>query len=98
LRNTTPIYLGCQNINSYFPDNVICLSGNVDKDIELLKSICSEPNKYVKQIDGKKNNGYCECEECYTKMDVTKSAYCLKVKKYLNIFYKNRIFMYHKNI
>ena len=54
MRNTTPIYLGCQNINSYFPDNVICLSGNVDKDIELLKSICSEPNKYVKQIDGKK--------------------------------------------
>jgi len=54
LRNTTPIYLGCQNINSYFPDNVICLSGNVDKDIELLKSICSEPNKYVKLIDGKK--------------------------------------------
>ena len=54
LRNTTPIYIGCQNINSYFPDNVICLSGNVDKDIELLKSICRGPNKYVKQIDGKK--------------------------------------------
>lgn len=54
LRNTTPLYWGCQNIDSYFPDNVIHLCGNVDRDIELLKSICSEPNKYVKQIDGKK--------------------------------------------
>lgn len=51
LCETTPIYLGCKNIDSYFPDNVIHLTGNVENDFKLLKHICEEPQKYKKNID-----------------------------------------------
>ena len=54
LCNTTPIYHGCINIDSYFPDNVIHLSGEVEKDILLLSKICANPSKYAKKIDTKK--------------------------------------------
>jgi len=50
---TTPIYLGCKNINNYFPNYVINLSGNVIDDIKLLESICLNPNKYIKNINQK---------------------------------------------
>ena len=51
LSNTTPIYLGCKNIESYFPDNVIHLSGDVHKDMNLLIDILRHPSVYYKKID-----------------------------------------------
>lgn len=50
LCSTTPVYWGCTRILDYFPMNVIILSGDVDKDIGLLRSILSEPNKYKANI------------------------------------------------
>ena len=52
--NCNPIYLGCRNIDSYF-DNVIKLSGQVEKDIFLLKKILKKPNQYFNNIYNKKH-------------------------------------------
>jgi len=51
LCGTTPIYQGCCNIDGYFPDNVILLSGDLEKDILLLKNIVVNPEHYKKKID-----------------------------------------------
>lgn len=51
LYGTTPIYWGCRNINEYFPNNTISLSGKVEDDIQLLELILQNPDKYVKQLD-----------------------------------------------
>lgn len=51
LAGTTPIYMGCRNIDSYFPDNIIGLTGNVHSDMELLKNIAVNPSKYKKNIN-----------------------------------------------
>lgn len=48
---TTPVYLGCKNIDNYFPNSVIKLVGNIDDDIKLLESICLNPDKYIKNIN-----------------------------------------------
>lgn len=48
---TTPIYLGCKNIESFFPNQYIQLTGNIDEDMNLLERICMEPDNYQKQID-----------------------------------------------
>jgi len=48
---TTPVYLGCRNIDMYFPGNLLVLSGDLSKDIELLKKIHSNPENYKKKID-----------------------------------------------
>jgi hypothetical protein len=37
LANTIPIYMGCRNIDSYFPDMVIKISGNIQADISMLR-------------------------------------------------------------
>jgi hypothetical protein len=50
LCSTTPIYLGCKNIKDYFSDNVIFLSGNVEKDMFLLTNIIKNPEQYKKNI------------------------------------------------
>jgi hypothetical protein len=47
---TTPVYLGCTNIDTYFPGMVIRLSGGVDKDMELLRAILNNPEQYRRQI------------------------------------------------
>lgn len=54
LTSTIPVYLGSKNINKYFPSEVICLSGNVDRDMELLEDICNYPEKYQRNLDIKK--------------------------------------------
>lgn len=54
LCNTTPVYLGCKHIQDYFPEEVICMSGNVDEDIELIKNIIRNPDRYKKTIDVEK--------------------------------------------
>jgi hypothetical protein len=47
---TTPVYLGCTNIDTYFPEMVIRLSGDVDKDMDLLMSILNHPEEYRRSI------------------------------------------------
>jgi Glycosyltransferase family 10 (fucosyltransferase) C-term len=44
--STVPIYLGCENIDTYFPKSVIHLSGDIQKDMNLLTDICRNPDKY----------------------------------------------------
>ena len=51
LTSTVPIYLGCRNILNKFEKNVILLSGNIDRDMELLHNICREPGNYEKTIE-----------------------------------------------
>jgi len=51
LTNTTPVYLGCKNIDTYFPDNVVHLTGGIENDMKLLTDICVNPSKYKKLID-----------------------------------------------
>lgn len=45
--NTIPIYLGCTNISNYMGD-VLCLTGNLQEDINLLTNICNKPKEYTK--------------------------------------------------
>jgi hypothetical protein len=40
-----------KNIDQYFPNEVIKLTGNVDNDIILIKNICENPDKYLLNID-----------------------------------------------
>jgi len=49
-----PIYMGAKNIDKYFPDTYIKLSGDIQSDMNLLTDICSNPNNYYKQIDYEK--------------------------------------------
>ena len=51
LTSTVPVYLGCKNITSYFPSDVIRLSGDIDQDMELLEDICNYPEKYKRTLD-----------------------------------------------
>lgn len=51
LHGTTPIYLGCTDIDTYFPNNVISLTGNINKDMSILRDICMDSDKYIKSID-----------------------------------------------
>lgn len=44
--STVPVYLGCENIDTYFPNSVIHLSGDIQKDMNLLTDICRNPDKY----------------------------------------------------
>ena len=51
LTNTVPIYLGCTKIEEYFGDNVIQMSGDIKKDLQLICDIVNYPEKYQKNID-----------------------------------------------
>jgi len=51
LYSSTPIYLGCHNIKNYFPNDVICLTGDVKNDIEMLSCILCNSMKYYKKPD-----------------------------------------------
>jgi len=51
LCSTTPVYLGCKNINKYFENDVICLTGNLTEDMTLIANILKEPLKYYKKLD-----------------------------------------------
>jgi len=48
---TTPVYLGCKNIDQYFPEMVIKLSGDLDQDFALLGDILANPDAYIKPVD-----------------------------------------------
>jgi len=51
LCSTTPIYWGCRNIENYFPDSSIPLSGVIDSDIMMLTNILKNPAEFKKNID-----------------------------------------------
>ena len=51
LVGTNPIYLGCLNIDKYFPNMVIKITGNIDEDMKLIEEICNNPDKYYKPVD-----------------------------------------------
>ena len=51
LCQTTPIYLGCQNIDTYFPKTVLKLTGDIEEDMALLTDICQNKERYLKNID-----------------------------------------------
>lgn len=51
LCGTIPIYLGCKTIEKYFPNEVIRLSGVIDKDVLLIEDLIKNPEKYKKNID-----------------------------------------------
>jgi hypothetical protein len=51
LCGTTPVYIGCRNIDNYFPNTVIKMNGYIEKDILLIQDILKSPAKYVKDID-----------------------------------------------
>jgi len=51
IANCSPIYLGCRNIETYFPNNVIYLTGDVKQDVAVLENIIKNPHAYKKQID-----------------------------------------------
>lgn len=48
---TIPIYWGCPNVEKEYPNHNIFLTGELNKDIILLKHILINPNKYKKTID-----------------------------------------------
>ena len=49
-----PIYLGCLNIDKYFKDYVVHLTGNLYQDMEIINEILINPDKYYKKVDIKK--------------------------------------------
>ena len=51
LMNVVPVYLGCVNIEKYFPNNIVKLTGNVNNDMLLITDIMNNPDKYKKNID-----------------------------------------------
>lgn len=52
LYGTTPLYLGCINVDSYLPnENIIKLTYDIEEDMKLIQDIIENPNKYLKQID-----------------------------------------------
>ena len=51
LCQSIPIYLGCYNIDTYFPKTVVHLSGMLEQDMQLLQDICASPAKYISPVD-----------------------------------------------
>lgn len=48
--NTTPIYLGCIEIDTYFPGQVIHLTGDIKTDAGRLVHISKNPSTYIREI------------------------------------------------
>lgn len=51
MTHTIPIYLGCRNIEKYFGNNVIKMTGNIEDDMKLITDIVYFPEKYRRTID-----------------------------------------------
>ena len=54
--NTTPIYLGCIEIDTYFPGQVIHLTGDLKYDTGLLVHISKKPSTYIREIKHHEND------------------------------------------
>jgi hypothetical protein len=48
--NTTPIYLGCIEIDTYFPGQVIHLTGDIKTDAGRIVNISKNPSTYIREI------------------------------------------------
>lgn len=48
--NTTPVYLGCIEIDTYFPGQVIHLTGDIKTDAGRLVNISKNPSTYIREI------------------------------------------------
>lgn len=51
LCSCVPVYLGCKNIENYFPGQVIRLTGNLMDDLRIITDIVRNPEQYKKHID-----------------------------------------------
>lgn len=49
--STTPLYLGCHNIKKYFGNDVICLTGNLEVDMNMFTHILKDPMKHYRRLD-----------------------------------------------
>jgi hypothetical protein len=54
--NTTPVYLGCIEIDTYFPGQVIHLTGDIKTDAGRLVHISKNPSTYVREINHIEND------------------------------------------
>ena len=54
--NTTPIYLGCVEIDTYFPGQVIHLTGDIKTDAGRLVHISKNPSTYIREIKHTEND------------------------------------------
>jgi hypothetical protein len=54
--NTTPIYLGCTKIDTYFPGQVIHLTGDITRDAKMLVDISNNPSIYIREIKHEDND------------------------------------------
>ena len=46
-----PVYLGCRNIDEFFPGMIIKLTGDLPTDMRLLADICANPDKFSKTVN-----------------------------------------------
>jgi len=46
----TPVYLGCYQIQEYFPDMYVELTGNLKEDLRRIESMYKNPNQYIRPI------------------------------------------------
>ena len=52
--NCIPIYMGARRVEEYFPGVSIHLSGDINRDMGLIRDICMYPDKYNRNIDYEK--------------------------------------------
>ena len=51
----TPVYMGCRNIEEFLPDMTIKLTGILSHDMDIIRKICQEPDKYELNAKIKEN-------------------------------------------
>ena len=54
--NTIPVYWGCKNINKYYKNSCVQLSGNLTQDLRLILDITRRPQKYRRSLKAAQND------------------------------------------
>jgi hypothetical protein len=54
--NTTPVYLGCIEIDTYFPGQVVHLTGDIKMDTNMLVHMSESPSNYIRDIKHDEND------------------------------------------
>ena len=54
--NTTPVYLGCIEIDTYFPGQVVHLTGDIKHDVNMLVHMSKSPSNYIREIKHDEND------------------------------------------
>ena len=44
-----PVYHGCRNINTYFKDSFISLSGTIEEDMNRIMQIIQQPTRFYRK-------------------------------------------------